>query len=203
MSNISKSLTTGNFELNITPTTSAQTTTLKVGGTYCDTDIDVKVSAVQNASTFSLAITDKASTDITVGTKSGSYYPLSTSLTGTFSAGTAGWFSSGSATDSSVIVGRIAATAYTTSSSSNSGTNQISNGITPSSSIQYVNISAGYTPKSYIKINAVDAVLTVNGSSPDSNGNAQITSVGATTSDTMPNSLVQYGNFLKLIKVRA
>lgn len=93
MANMSKNGTTGNYELNITPSTSAQTKTLKVGGNYCDADIDVKVDAI-------------------------------------------------------------------------------------------------------------DAVLTINGSSPDSNGNALICKTGATTNETMPSALIQNGNFLKLVKVR-
>ena len=70
---------------------------------------------VPNASTISLNITDKASTNLTVGTLSSGYYPFSTSLTGTLTAGTPGYFSSGSYTDSSVIVGRLPDATYSTS----------------------------------------------------------------------------------------
>lgn len=94
MANMSKNGTTGKYELNITPSESTQTKTLKVGGNYCDVDIDVKVSAI-------------------------------------------------------------------------------------------------------------DAVLTINNSSPDANGNALVTKTGATTSETIPNDLIESGNFLKLIKVRS
>lgn len=48
MANMTKNLTTGNYDLELTPSTSAQTKTIKVGGTYCDTDIDVKVSGDSN-----------------------------------------------------------------------------------------------------------------------------------------------------------
>ena len=360
MSTISKNVNTGNYELNITPTTTDQTTTLKVGGTYCDTDIDVKVSAipgsyivpsgnielttnastdvtskatatVRNASSFSLAITDQPTTNITVGSISSGYYPLTASLTGTFSASTAGWFSSGSATDNSVIVGRIPASTHSTSDEritpyawsidtsadsidryynftegytkpgyikirartngsfnnaatsgvtytentaagtvipangylylnagyfpntkislahlipdpstgeANPGTNDIRSGkvaydgdgnkivgtmadviygsatttdptgtnqttVTPSNSTQYVSITAGYTGGGKITINAINAVLTINGSSPDANGNALISKTGATTSETMPSALIQGGSFLKLVRVRS
>lgn len=50
MANMSKNGTTGKYELNITPSASVQTKTLKVGGTYCDADIDVKVSAMPSVS---------------------------------------------------------------------------------------------------------------------------------------------------------
>jgi hypothetical protein len=93
MANMSKSLTTGKYELNITPGVSAQTKTIKVGSKYCDTDIDVKVAAI-------------------------------------------------------------------------------------------------------------DAVLTINGSSPDSNGNALVCKTGSTTNETIPSALIESGNFLKLVKVR-
>lgn len=63
------------------------------------------------AKDFSLEITDKSGTDITIGAKSGGYYPLSTSLTGKLTAGTWGRFHDGTATDSNVIVGRMIAAA--------------------------------------------------------------------------------------------
>lgn len=59
------------------------------------------------AKDFSLEITDKSGTDITIGAESGGYYPLSTSLTGKLTAGTWGRFHDGTATDNNVIVGRI------------------------------------------------------------------------------------------------
>lgn len=87
---------------------------LKATGTYTLTKNDATedVSAYKyvkprDAASFTLSITDKAGSDVTVGTVSSGYYPLTASLQGTLSATTAGWFSSGSATDSSVIVGRI------------------------------------------------------------------------------------------------
>lgn len=67
-----------------------------------------ETASVRSASTYTLSITNKSTTNIGVGSVSGGYYPLTASLTGTFSASTTGWFSSGSATDSSVTVGRIA-----------------------------------------------------------------------------------------------
>lgn len=87
---------------------------LKATGTYTLTKNDgtedisaYKFVVPRAAETFSLSIADKASSDISVGTVSSGYYPLTASLQGTFSAATSGWFSSGSATDNSVIVGRI------------------------------------------------------------------------------------------------
>ena len=47
MPTMTKNATTGKYELNITPSTSAQTETLNTSGKYCDADIDVKVSAME------------------------------------------------------------------------------------------------------------------------------------------------------------
>lgn len=82
------------------------TTTVTKGGWFAKNT--TSSASVGDASGFSLSITDKSSTNIGIGAVSGGYYPLTASLTGTFSASTAGWFTSSSATDSSVIVGRIA-----------------------------------------------------------------------------------------------
>ena len=46
MGKMTKNQTTGKYELNITPSSSAQTKTIKVGSTYCDADIDVNVDAI-------------------------------------------------------------------------------------------------------------------------------------------------------------
>ena len=64
------------------------------------------------AKDFSLEITNKGGTDITIGAESGGYYPLSTSLTGKLTAGTWGRFHDGTATDNNVIVGRIKKAVY-------------------------------------------------------------------------------------------
>lgn len=132
-------------------TASGKTVTTKVttGGWFAKNA--TSSASVNDASGFSLSITDKSTTNITVGTVSNGYYPLSASLTGTFSASTAGWFSSGSATDSSVVVGRVAAASVTPSvdsltapSVTVSGT---ANGFTASSSATsyYVTVSGSGT----------------------------------------------------------
>lgn len=56
MANMSKNGTTGKYELNITPSASAQTKTLKVGGTYCDADIVVNVDAAPPSETTELIV---------------------------------------------------------------------------------------------------------------------------------------------------
>lgn len=81
---------------------------------YIYAQIADESSEATKASQFSLDISSISSTaEVTPGTKSGNYYPLSgtISATGTFTAGTPGWFTNGSATDSSVTgtVGKIAA----------------------------------------------------------------------------------------------
>ena len=95
-----------------------------------------------------LSITDKSSTNISVGSKSGSYYPLSASLTGTVTTSKSGWFSklaSFSAEDSSVIVGRIAAstTGSATANTSASAALVLDPG-------KQTTISAGYYPSDRI-----------------------------------------------------
>lgn len=110
-------------------TASGKTVTTKVttGGWFAKNA--TSSASVNDASGFSLSITDKPTTNITVGAISNGYYPLSASLTGTFSASTPGWFSSGSATDSSVVVGRVAAATIT----ANNPTVSVTNGaVTPS-----------------------------------------------------------------------
>ena len=46
MSNMPKNQTTGKYELNITPSENTQTKTLRVGGSFCDVDIDVIVNEI-------------------------------------------------------------------------------------------------------------------------------------------------------------
>lgn len=77
---------------------------------YHDKD---RAITVRDAAGLSLNIADKASTNITVGSESGGYYPLSAGLTGTITATTPGWFASTSLTDSTVTVGRIAKASFT------------------------------------------------------------------------------------------
>ena len=84
--------------------------TSKITKGYHDKDRSI---TVRDASGLALNITDKASDTITVGAESGGYYPLSAGLTGTITAGTPGWFTSTSLTDSTVTVGRIAKASFT------------------------------------------------------------------------------------------
>ena len=110
--------------------------------TFVDKNISIKITVPQ-AGNPALNITDKGSTNITVGTVNGGYYPLTTSLTGTLSVGTAGWIDTSGlgATDDSVTVGRII------QSTLKNGTTTIASGstVTPSpSSSQTINIGEGY-----------------------------------------------------------
>lgn len=98
-------------------------------------------ATVRSASSYSLAITDKSTTAPTMGSYSSGYYSITTSLTGTLTAGTSGWFSSGSATDSSVIVGRLPRVALTSSTTAPTGTTLVT--VTPSTSTKYVYASTG------------------------------------------------------------
>lgn len=66
----------------------------------------------RDADGFSLQLIDKPSEDITVGSLTTGYYPLTAkNITGTMSASTIGRFSSATATDSTAIVGRMIAAA--------------------------------------------------------------------------------------------
>lgn len=144
---------------------------LTTENTFLDKNISIK-SYIPAVGTASLAITDKGSTNITVGTVTGSgdsaYYPLSTSLTGAMTFATAGWIttSGASATDSSVTVGRIK------QSTLKNGTTTIASGstITPDvSTTQTINIGEGYNGARTIVIGAMSggtpaaATVTVSG----------------------------------------
>ena len=122
---------------------------------FLDKNISIK-STIPTVGTASLSITDKGSTDITIGTVSSGYYPLTTSLTGTMSFSTAGWITTGgaSATDSSVTVGRII------QSTLKNGTNTIASGstVTPAvDSTQTINIGAGYNSARTVVIAAMSS----------------------------------------------
>lgn len=67
----------------------------------------------RDAKDFSLVITDKPNDTITVGSLTSGYYPLTAkNMTGKMTAGTVGRFTSASATDDSVVVGRIQAASF-------------------------------------------------------------------------------------------
>lgn len=77
---------------------------------FIDKNISIR-SIIPSANNPVLSIADKNSTDITIGTvTSQGYYPLSASLTGALTVGTAGWVDItgfNNISDTSVIVGRI------------------------------------------------------------------------------------------------
>lgn len=91
----------------------AQTTYLDITGNYQPGAQYIKAT-VQSASAPTLSITDKTGT-VTVGAKNSSgKFPISVSnLTGTISVGTPGWFTGGTAIDSSVTVGTLPASVHT------------------------------------------------------------------------------------------
>ena len=91
----------------------AKTTYLDITGNYQPGAQYIKAT-VRNASAPTLSITDKTDT-VTVGAKNSSgKFPISVSnLTGTISVGTPGWFTGGTATDSSVIVGTLPESVHT------------------------------------------------------------------------------------------
>ena len=90
----------------------AKTTYLDITGNYQPGAQYIK-AIVQSASAPTLSITDKTDT-VTVGAKTSGKFPISVSnLTGTISVNTPGWFTGGTATDSSVTVGTLPASVHT------------------------------------------------------------------------------------------
>ena len=139
---------------------------------FVDKNISVR-TIVPAAGTPTLSITDQGSTNISVGSVSSGYYPLSTSLTGTMSYATAGWSttSGASATDSTVVVGRI------NQSTLQKGVTAISSGatVTPEpGTTQTITIGAGYydtdrtiTIDSMSSGTPAAATVTVSGTAPN------------------------------------
>ena len=90
----------------------AKTTYLDITGNYQPGAQYIKAT-VRSASAPILSITDKTDT-VTVGAKASGKFPISVSnLTGTISVGTPGWFTGGTATDSSVTVGTLPESVHT------------------------------------------------------------------------------------------
>ena len=91
----------------------AKTTYLDITGNYQPGAQYIKAT-VRSASAPTLSITDKTDT-VTVGAKNSSgKFPISVSnLTGTISVNTPGWFTGGTATDSSVTVGTLPESVHT------------------------------------------------------------------------------------------
>lgn len=121
----------------------AKTTYLDITGNYQPGAQYIKAT-VQSASAPTLSITDKTDT-VTVGAKNSSgKFPISVSnLTGTISVGTPGWFTGGTATDSSVTVGTLPASVHTC------GTIQLGSDISTSLTANHCYVtcttSTGYT----------------------------------------------------------
>ena len=92
----------------------AKTTYLDITGNYQPGAQYIRAT-VQSASAPILSITDKTDT-VTVGKINSGKFPISVSnLTGTISVNTPGWFTGGTATDSSVTVGTLPASVHTCS----------------------------------------------------------------------------------------
>ena len=90
----------------------AKTTYLDITGNYQPGAQYIKAT-VRSASAPTLSITDKTDT-VTVGAETSGKFPISVSnLTGTISVNTPGWFTGGTATDSSVTVGTLPASVHT------------------------------------------------------------------------------------------
>lgn len=85
---------------------SATSKYLKVSKEYYPDD---RYITVRDAAGLSLEIADKATTAVTIGTKSGNYYPVTQGLSGTISVTTPGWYTGSTLTDSSITVGRVQA----------------------------------------------------------------------------------------------
>lgn len=145
----------------------AKTTYLDITGNYQPGAKYVKAT-VRSASAPTLSITDKTGT-VTVGTKNSSgKFPISVSnLTGTISVGTPGWFTGGTATDSSVTVGTLPASVHTCGPIQPGS--EISDSLTGGNYYVPCTISAGYTPgeTKYIDLGAAGtgATLTTSTSS--------------------------------------
>lgn len=122
----------------------AKTTYLDITGNYQPGAQYIKAT-VRSASAPTLSITDKLDT-VTVGAKNSSgKFPISVSnLTGTISVGTPGWFTGGTATDSSVTVGTLAASIHDCGPIQPGG--ELSPSLTESHYYVPCSISAGYTP---------------------------------------------------------
>lgn len=121
----------------------AKTTYLDITGNYQPGAQYIKAT-VRSASAPTLSITDKSDT-VTVGAKNSSgKFPISVSnLTGTISVGTPGWFTGGTATDSSVTVGTLPASVHTCGAIQLGS--DISTGLTANHCYVTCTTSTGYT----------------------------------------------------------
>lgn len=172
-----------NEKWEISPQVS-KTITLQTEGKYVDSDIIIKsIESVGVAATPSLAITDKASTNLTVGTLASGYYPFTTSLTGKMTFGTAGWIATtgASATDSSVTVGRLPAAVGSITMTAGTGVLTKGNGIGTSTSDTY---NCGFSLSGKGSVSA-KAKITTAGYTPTNNSFATgaLTSSNASTTE--------------------
>ena len=121
----------------------AKTTYLDITGNYQPGAQYIKAT-VRSASAPTLSITDKTGT-VTVGAKNSSgKFPISVSnLEGTISVGTPGWFTGGTATDSSVTVGTLPASVHTCGAIQLGS--DISTGLTANHCYVTCTTSTGYT----------------------------------------------------------
>ena len=103
---------TNNSVTYVDKAVNAKTTYLDITGNYQPGAQYIRAT-VQSASAPTLSITDKTDT-VTVGAKTSGKFPISVSnLTGTISVNTPGWFTGGTATDSSVTVGTLPESVHT------------------------------------------------------------------------------------------
>lgn len=130
---------------------------LQTQNTFLDKNINLKFTTPA-AQTPTLAITDQGSVNLGIATTaSEGYFSATASLQGQMTFAQAGWMptSGVSATDTNVIVGRIAQSTMSTSSAS-AGTQALE--ITPVvSTTNYINITQGYEGSRYITIKPMSA----------------------------------------------
>lgn len=132
----------------ITPTGNIELTT------NLSTDVSSYATAtVRSASGYSLSASGNSSTDVTVGSISNGYYPVSATLTGSLTASTPGWFSSsGTISAGSRAVGRIKKANYSGKTSNPHATTYIYKTSDYSLNSIFLQVTAGYSPDGYIAI---------------------------------------------------
>ncbi len=139
----------------ITPTGNIELTT------NLSTDVSSYATAtVRSASGYSLSASGNSSTEVTVGSINGQYYPVSATLTGSLTASTPGWFSSsGTVSAGTHVVGRIKKInigyqEYEPHSVNGTSMDYpIYNGWTGSLNNVFFTMQAGYLSNSYIALN--------------------------------------------------
>lgn len=143
----------------------AKTTYLDITGNYQPGAQYIRAT-VQSASAPTLSITDKTDT-VTVGAKTSGKFPISVSnLTGTISVNTPGWFTGGTATDSSVTVGTLPASVHTCGAIKSG--NDIGAGLTTDHCYVTCTTSTGYTlgETKYIDLGKIGSGFTLDTACP-------------------------------------